>query len=177
MTKEENTFSDFIGSCKKQGVQPTQFLFLVSIANQTVSLFENTSPSLHLAIDALRLTAEDYKLVKNIPAPRHVSASAKLKAQTARRCACIASPRKSGPVRRREQPSKDARLLATCLSRNLPKPKSQPASCGWKDWNRVSIAAAKWIRTPAIFIFMARQTNPVSASLIRAAVFIWPIPT
>jgi hypothetical protein len=64
MTKEENTFSDFIGSCKKQGVQPTQFLFLVSIANQTVSLFENTSPSLHLAIDALRLTAEDYKLVK-----------------------------------------------------------------------------------------------------------------
>jgi L,D-transpeptidase YbiS len=64
MTKQETILSDFVGSCKKNRIAPTQYLFLVSIADQTVSLFENTSPSAHLAIDALRLTADDYKLVK-----------------------------------------------------------------------------------------------------------------
>ena len=67
MVKHESTFSDFIGSCKKHGVRPTQFLLLVSVAGQTVSLFENTSSSQHLAIDALRLGIDDYKFVKTIP--------------------------------------------------------------------------------------------------------------
>lgn len=64
MAKSENVFSDFIGSCRKNGVRPTQYLLVVGIAGQTVSLFENTSTAAHLAIDALRLTVDDYKLVK-----------------------------------------------------------------------------------------------------------------
>lgn len=67
MAKTESAFLDIIGSCRKNGVQPTRFLLLVSIADQTVSLFENVSPASHLAIDALRLTADDYKLVKKYP--------------------------------------------------------------------------------------------------------------
>jgi hypothetical protein len=66
MTKSENVFSDFIGSCRKNGVQPTRFLLIVSVADQTVSLLENISTASHLAIDALRLTAEDYKLVEKV---------------------------------------------------------------------------------------------------------------
>jgi L,D-transpeptidase catalytic domain len=67
MTKPENVFSDFISSCRKNGVQPTRFLLIVSIADQSVSLFENVSTASHLAIDALRLTADDYKLVRKYP--------------------------------------------------------------------------------------------------------------
>jgi L,D-transpeptidase catalytic domain len=60
MTKTENAFSDFIESCRKNGVQPTRFILIVSIGNQTVSLFENKSKA---ATDAVRLTAGDYKLL------------------------------------------------------------------------------------------------------------------
>ena len=67
MAKSESVFSDFIGSCRKHGVRPTEFLLIVNIASQTVSLFENTSTAAHLAIDALRLTADEYKLVKKLP--------------------------------------------------------------------------------------------------------------
>ena len=66
MAISESVFSDFIGSCRKHGVRPTQFLLIVNIASQTVSLFENTSTAAHLAIDALRLTVDDYKLVKKL---------------------------------------------------------------------------------------------------------------
>jgi hypothetical protein len=64
MIKLENVFSDFISSCKKHNVQPMRYLFVVRIADQTVSLFENISTASHLAIDALRTTSDDYKLVK-----------------------------------------------------------------------------------------------------------------
>ncbi|HUA65515.1 MAG TPA: L,D-transpeptidase [Alphaproteobacteria bacterium] len=64
MAAPENIFRDFISSCRKNGVQPTRFLLIVSVAPQTVSLFENTSPASHLAIDALRVTADDYKLLE-----------------------------------------------------------------------------------------------------------------
>ncbi|HEV2328420.1 MAG TPA: L,D-transpeptidase [Verrucomicrobiae bacterium] len=64
MTNPDSVFSDFIGSCRKNGTQPTSFLLIVSIADQTVSLFENVSTASHLPIDALRLTAGDYKLVQ-----------------------------------------------------------------------------------------------------------------
>jgi hypothetical protein len=67
MTKLEDVFSDFFGSCKKHGVRPTQFLLIVDIATQTITLYENTSTALHLAIDALRLTMDDYKPVKKFP--------------------------------------------------------------------------------------------------------------
>ncbi len=64
MAMSENVFSDFITSCRKNRAQPPRFLLIVSVAAQTVSLFENTSTASHLAIDALRLTAEDYKLIQ-----------------------------------------------------------------------------------------------------------------
>lgn len=36
---------ELISACEKNGVVPTQFLFIVNIATQTVVLFENQSPS------------------------------------------------------------------------------------------------------------------------------------
>jgi L,D-transpeptidase catalytic domain len=62
MAIPEQIFSEFFASCKKNGVRPTQFLFIVNIADQTVLLFENVSSG--LAIDALRLVVSDYKFVK-----------------------------------------------------------------------------------------------------------------
>lgn len=67
MTKQETILLDFFASCKKHGVTPTQYLFIVSIADQTASLFENISTASHLAVDVLRLTVDDYKLVKKYP--------------------------------------------------------------------------------------------------------------
>src|SRR5215469_9751373 len=67
MTTSEDIFSDFISSCRKNGVHPTRFLLMVSVAGQSVSLFENISPASHLAIDALRLTADDYRLLQTFP--------------------------------------------------------------------------------------------------------------
>jgi L,D-transpeptidase catalytic domain len=64
MATSENIFQDFISSCRKHGVRPTPFLLIVSVSAQSVSLFENTSPASHLAIDALRVTADDYKLMQ-----------------------------------------------------------------------------------------------------------------
>lgn len=67
MTNQETIFSDFFASCKKHGITPTQYLFIISIADQTASLFENISTGSHLAIDVLRLTVDHYKLVKKYP--------------------------------------------------------------------------------------------------------------
>jgi hypothetical protein len=50
---------EFICSCEKSNVVPTQFLFTVSIATQTVSLFENRS--------APSQAKADYVLVKTFP--------------------------------------------------------------------------------------------------------------
>jgi hypothetical protein len=46
--------------CIKHGIAPTQFILIVSIAEQTVSLFENSSAP-------LRLGVEDYQFVKKYP--------------------------------------------------------------------------------------------------------------
>jgi hypothetical protein len=64
MTKTENIFSNFIGSCKKNSVKPTRFLFVVHVADQTVSLYENSSTESRVVIDEPRVSADDYKLVK-----------------------------------------------------------------------------------------------------------------
>lgn len=42
----KKVFSNFFDSCKKHGIDPTQFLLIVSFAEQIVSLFENTSKPL-----------------------------------------------------------------------------------------------------------------------------------
>ncbi|MGH7977006.1 MAG: L,D-transpeptidase [Limisphaerales bacterium] len=49
--------SNFFSACEKNRIAPTQFILIVSIAEQTVSLFENSSAS-------LRLCVEDCKFVK-----------------------------------------------------------------------------------------------------------------
>jgi hypothetical protein len=50
----------FLKVCKQQNVAPTRFVLIASIADQTVSLFENSSAPLHLGV-------EDYQFVKKIP--------------------------------------------------------------------------------------------------------------
>jgi hypothetical protein len=58
MTKTDNVFSDFIGSSRENGVGPTRFLLIVSVAGQAVSLYEYSSAE-------SRVAAGDYQLVKN----------------------------------------------------------------------------------------------------------------
>ena len=53
-------YTDFVPTCEKHGVKPTQFVLIVSIAGQIVSLFENSSAP-------LRLCVEDYQFVKKFP--------------------------------------------------------------------------------------------------------------
>jgi hypothetical protein len=56
---ELKTFlSDFFPACKKRGIAPTQFVLITGIADQTVLLFENSSP---------RFGIEDCKFVKKFP--------------------------------------------------------------------------------------------------------------
>jgi L,D-transpeptidase YbiS len=50
----------FVHACEKHGVTPTRFALIVRIAEQTVSLFENSCAP-------LRLCVEDYKFVKKFP--------------------------------------------------------------------------------------------------------------
>jgi hypothetical protein len=60
MPKLKNLLSIFSSACEKNGIAPTQFILFVSIAEQTVSLFENSSAS-------LRLCGENYKFIKKFP--------------------------------------------------------------------------------------------------------------
>jgi hypothetical protein len=58
MPKSKNFLPDFIRACEKHGIAPAQFVLIVSIAGQIVSLFENSSP---------RPGVEDCKFVKQFP--------------------------------------------------------------------------------------------------------------
>jgi hypothetical protein len=58
MPKLEIHPADFLSVCKKSGVTPTQFLLIVNIAGQTVSLFEKA---------AAVVTDRRYNLVKIMP--------------------------------------------------------------------------------------------------------------
>jgi L,D-transpeptidase YbiS len=51
---------DFISACVKNEIAQTQFILIVSIAEQSVSLFENSSAP-------LRLCVEDYNFIKKLP--------------------------------------------------------------------------------------------------------------
>jgi hypothetical protein len=42
MLKSKNTLADLFCACKRYGIVPTRFVLVVSVANQTVSLFERT---------------------------------------------------------------------------------------------------------------------------------------
>ena len=54
----KNFSSNFLSACEKNKVAPAQFVLIVSIADQTVSLFENSAP---------RPGVEDYKFAKKFP--------------------------------------------------------------------------------------------------------------
>jgi len=58
MPKSKTFLSDFFYACEKYGIATTQFVLIVSIADQTVSLFESSAP---------RPGVEDYKSVKKFP--------------------------------------------------------------------------------------------------------------
>ena len=47
LIKSNNCFSNFFSACKKNGIPPTRFVLIVSIAEQTVSLFEKFSAAWH----------------------------------------------------------------------------------------------------------------------------------
>ncbi len=53
----QSVFNDIIVACTKHGIASTRFLLVVSVADQAVSLFENTSKP-------PRLLADDYKFTK-----------------------------------------------------------------------------------------------------------------
>jgi L,D-transpeptidase catalytic domain len=57
MTKLNNSLFDLFSACDNNGIAPTQFILTINIAEQTVSLFENSSAP-------LRPCVEDYKFVK-----------------------------------------------------------------------------------------------------------------
>ena len=48
------------GSCKKRGVVPTRFVLIVSVANQTVSLFERNFVSLRLCVKTFRCSTSRF---------------------------------------------------------------------------------------------------------------------
>jgi hypothetical protein len=50
---------NFLRACEKHAVAPTGFLFVVNLASQTVSLFENTAASWHLR-DTLRCSTSRF---------------------------------------------------------------------------------------------------------------------
>ncbi|HEV2319010.1 MAG TPA: L,D-transpeptidase [Verrucomicrobiae bacterium] len=67
MTKPANVLADFIDSCTKNDVQPTQFLLIVCIADQTVSLFKKVSAPSHLPMSTPWPAAGNYKFAKTFP--------------------------------------------------------------------------------------------------------------
>ena len=50
----------FFGSCKKYGIVPTRFILVVSVANQTVSLFERDFASLRLRVKTFRCSTSRF---------------------------------------------------------------------------------------------------------------------
>jgi hypothetical protein len=51
---------DFVSACEKNGVAPTRFALVVSVANQTVSLFERNFASGHLGVKKFRCSTSRF---------------------------------------------------------------------------------------------------------------------
>ncbi len=65
MLKPKNPLSDIFSACEKNGMVPTQFLLIVSITDQTVSLFEKVqSPAFRRSGPAKAGTPNKYRLVQ-----------------------------------------------------------------------------------------------------------------
>ena len=143
------------------------WLLVVNIAEQTVSLFEKFRS---IASWPLR-----YVLRKNFLVPLRVSASGRRKARIARRSDCIASRKKSARANRRERFSK---------ARKIDRPHVAAGICGRQNHHahfvagrtrtRLQSRRRTWIRTRATFTSTARRTKNPSASRLRAAASIWP---
>jgi L,D-transpeptidase YbiS len=65
MSKFKNSLSGFFCACEKYGIVPTQFILIVSITEQTVSLFEKVrSPAFRLLKPAKAGTPNGYCFVR-----------------------------------------------------------------------------------------------------------------
>jgi L,D-transpeptidase catalytic domain len=60
MLKSKNYLADFFCACKKYGIVPTRFVLVVSVANQTVSLFEVNFASLRLCVKKFRCSTSRF---------------------------------------------------------------------------------------------------------------------
>jgi hypothetical protein len=151
----------FLETCRQRDVIPTRFALVVSVANQTVSLFENSSlrsggrQTTAFSGSLPRAATKESRFAKKFPAPPRALAPARRKARIARRLVCIASWKKSAAAGRSGPSSKAANPLVT-LGRECRTLKSPRAFCGSKDLNPALIAAAMWIRTAATFTSTAR---------------------
>jgi hypothetical protein len=60
MSISSSPFENFLLACKKCGVVPTRFILIVSVANQTVSLFEKTFAPLRLCVKKFRCSTSHF---------------------------------------------------------------------------------------------------------------------
>jgi hypothetical protein len=56
----KNCLSNFFFACKKNGIVPTRFILVVSVANQTVSLFEKTFAPVRLCVKKFRCSTSRF---------------------------------------------------------------------------------------------------------------------
>jgi hypothetical protein len=61
MTTPTSAFGKYLLACKTQGVVPTPFVLIVSVANQTVSLFEKTFAPLRLPLARQRSCVKKFR--------------------------------------------------------------------------------------------------------------------
>ena len=60
MLKSKNYLADFFCTCKEHGIVPTRFVLVVSVAEQTVSLFERNFASLRLCVKKFRCSTSRF---------------------------------------------------------------------------------------------------------------------
>ena len=60
MIKSKNYLADFFCACKKYGIVPTRFILVVSVAGQTVALFEKTFAPLRLGVKKFRCSTSRF---------------------------------------------------------------------------------------------------------------------
>ena len=146
-------------ACKKYGVAPTRFLLTVSVAGQTISLFEKFSGSWHpggkMRCSTSRFGIGQTEGSNGTPLGLH------------RIVEKIGGGWPGGTVFKGRRP-------IGYTWQGMPDAKSPRAFCGWKGSNPGSIAAATWIRMRVTFTSMAPPIRRASANPLPAGAFTWP---
>ncbi len=151
---------NFISSCEKNGVVPTHFILIVSIAEQTVSLFEQRqirqkTSLLHFAF-------------------RH-RANGRLELHAARIASHRGKNRRGRTGGNGFQIAPDHRPHVAAGTGGRQNHHAHPVA--GRSRTRLPIAAAAWIRTRATFTSTARRTKNPSADPRRTAASISPTRT